>query len=502
MPGFFSMPFFTKGLYFDHNATTPLADEVRKAMETCMANNFGNASSLHTHGRTSRGIIDGARKSVATLLGCDTDQIIFTSGGTEANNTVIKGVFQSAGKGHIITSLIEHESILGACSQIEKRGASITRLRAGPDGRIDPDDVKKSIRPDTILISIMHANNETGAIQPVEQIGKIARQAKVPFHTDAVQSFGKIPTHVEEIGCEFLTLTAHKINGPKGIGVLYSRGHTPFEPLIFGGDQERSRRAGTEGVHQIVGIGAAAQLAAGRMNREYERMKKLRRRLTSGIKHICENAIFNEAPSAHQMPGTVNVTFPGKSGIRILAGFDCYEIGVSIGSACTADRIEPSHVLLGMGIGEEPALSSIRISMGTSTSTASIMYLLWVLKRVLQADPAGFGYLDPQHLTEEVILSTDNFLIDLRLPHERMTSPSIPQAKIWSYVGFERYISQIPSDKKVIIMCGTGILSTGAGYRLANAGHGHVRVVFGGYAAWRGLYPDMIERLSKTGQPH
>jgi cysteine desulfurase len=464
-------------------------------MERVLKKIPGNASSLHTHGRTARGLVDQARRSVATLLGCGPDRVIFTSGGTEGNNAVIKGVFAESGKGHLITSKIEHESVLGASEQVEKMGGAVTYLPAGRDGLVRVEDVKAAIRPETILVSIMHGNNETGAVQPIEEIGQICQQRRIPFHTDAVQTYGKIPTRVDDLGCEFLTLTAHKINGPKGAGALYWRGDAKWNPLVYGGDQEQKLRAGTEGVHQIIGLGAAADLARGRMEQELGRLWELRRHLLQGMRKIVPDIQVNEAPPGRQLPGTINLTFPGKEGLRILAGLDCYEISVSIGSACTADRIEPSHVLLGMGLSEKEALSSIRISMGTTTKPADVRYLLAVLREILKGDPAGFSYLDPQHLSEERIRSEKTFLIDLRFPYERMLSPTIPGAKEWSHIYFERYLKQIPWDKEVIMMCGTGIFSFSAGYRLARAGHPAVRVVYGGYAAWRGLYPELIHHL-------
>lgn len=488
------MPIFPRKTYLDHNATTPLAPEVRKVMAACLKKTHGNASSLHTAGRKARGILDQARTSVATLLKCEPEHIFFTSGGTEANNTVIKGVFQAAGGGHIITSKIEHDSTLGACHQIEAQGGEVTYLQAGADGRVSPNDVRQAIRPDTILISIMHANNETGAIQPIAEISSIANQANIPTHTDAVQTFGKIATQVDDLGVEFLSLSAHKINGPKGAGALYWRGNTKWTPLLYGGHQERKMRTGTEAVHQISGLGIAAELAVDRMEAEHERLTQLRDLLVSRLRKAYPKVRINESPPGSQMPGTVSATFPGKSGIHILAGLDCYEVSVSIGSACTADRIEPSHVLLGMGRSEEEALSTIRISMGTTTTPGDVKYLPKALGDVLENEPPGFGWLDPQHLTEERIRSDKTFLIDIRYPYERMLAPSVPGAKLWAYIGFDRYIKRVPRDKDVIIMCGTGIMSFNSGYRLANSGHPSVHVVYGGYAAWRALYPDLTKK--------
>lgn len=457
----------------------------------------GNASSLHTAGRRARGVIDSARRSVAALLSCDPAQLVFTSGGTEGNNAVIKGVFEAAGPGHLITTKIEHESVLGACAQVEKRGGELTYLPAGADGLVSAEDVKAAIRPDTILISVMHANNETGAIQPVEEIGRIARGAGIPFHTDAVQSFGKLGVKVDDIGCEFLTLSAHKINGPKGAGVLFCRGNTEWAPLVFGGQQERELRAGTEGVHQIAGLDAAVGLASERMDAELTRLGELRTRLIEGLRRSHPDARVNEAPPGRRLPGTVSVTFTGMSGLHVMAWLDCYEVSVSLGSACTADRIEPSHVLLGMGRSEGEALSTVRISMGTTTTGRDVDYLLKLLRVLPEKEPDGFEYLDPKHLTRERILSDDTMIVDLRYPYERMFSPSVPGAALWTYIGFDRYIRRIPRDKEVILMCGTGIFSASAGYRLANAGHPRARAVYGGYAAWQALYPNAVEELKR-----
>ena len=493
------MPIWPRRVYLDNNATTPVAPEVRRAMAECLKETFGNPSSLHITGRTARGAVEQARIKVAALLGCEPDKVLFTSGGTEANNTVVKGVFAaSGGRGHIITSKIEHDSTLGACKQVEERGGEVTYLAAQSDGRVRAQDVKAAVRPDTVLISLMHANNETGVIQPAAEFAKVARDAGVPFHTDAVQSYGKIRTTVDEIDCEFLSLSAHKINGPKGVGALYWRGKTLWTPQNFVGDQELGLRSGTEGVHQIVGLGVAAELAAKRMQHEFDRQRELRERLVDGIRKLYSKVEFNEADRAHQLPGTLSASFPGMSGLSLLAGLDCHEVCVSIGSACTADRIEPSHVILGMGKDEEYALSTIRISMGMTTTVSDVRYFLWALSKALRGDPEGLTFMPPEHLTRERILSDDVFLIDLRMRYERLLSPSLPGAKPWSHIGFEKHLREIPRGKEVILMCTTGIFSFKAGYQLANAGHPGVRVVHGGYAAWRALYPELLGELLRV----
>lgn len=487
-------------VYLDHNATTPVAPEIKKAMDDVLEHSFGNPSSLHTAGRKARGLVETARSSVASLLGCTNESIIFTSGGTEGNNAIIKGVFLDAqmrtGRaGHIVTSRIEHDSVLGACAQVEKLGGSVTYVPARRNGLVDVADVEAALRDDTVLVSIMHANNETGALQPIAEIAAIAKSRGIRMHTDAVQSFGKVPTLVDELGCDFLTLTAHKLNGPKGAGALYVRGAATFLPLLSGGDQERGLRTGTEGVAQIVGLGAAVELAKKRMQHEFVRLTEIRGEFLSALHEVCPNVIVHEAPEGQQLPGTLSLAFPGHEGLALLAGLDCWEVGVSIGSACTADRIAPSHVMLGMGIDEREALSTIRLSMGSTTTARDMRYVVEVLERVVGHAPKGLSYLDPQHLDAARISSPHTFLVDLRLPHERWTAPSIPNAHEWNAFSFDHESKHIPHDREVILMCGTGIISYAAGYRLADKGHPDVKVVYGGYGAWRGRYPDLLERL-------
>ncbi len=474
---------FIRKVYLDHNATTFPAREVQRKMREVMRKTGGNPSSLHTVGRAARGEVEAARRSIAGLLNCDPDNIIFTSGGTEANNTILKGVFGNSGT--LVTTAIEHESIIGSSEQLRKRGVRVVTIPAGKGGRVRVEDIAAALTPDTKLVSVMHANNETGAVNPIAEIGALCHLKGVLFHTDAVQSFGKISTDVDELNCDFLSCSAHKINGPKGIGAMYLRDRTLLEPLIYGGDQEHAFRAGTENVFAIAGFGVAAELKKRSMSDDFSHLTAWRKEFLDGLWKIFPELVVNEAPAEVQLPGTLSLTFPGISNLNLLAGLDCYEIEVSIGSACTADRIVPSHVLLGMGYTEEYALSTIRVSAGPANNRKDLRYTLKALEKLLRNPVTGFEYLMPEHLTLERRRSA--YVIDIRWPYERMLAASLPEAHEVNALGFENWSRKVPTDKEIIMLCSTGIISSLNGYKLAMKGHKNVKVVYGGYNAYRNL---------------
>ncbi|MDR1397247.1 MAG: aminotransferase class V-fold PLP-dependent enzyme [Desulfarculales bacterium] len=473
-------------VYLDHNATTPLHPRVIKIMHTAMRKNYGNPSSLHTQGRQARGALESARAQIAALLGAAPERLVFTSGGSEANNTVLKGLFSGRRGGHMITSKIEHDSILGAARQLQKDGVAVTMVNAGADGRVKAEEIAAAVRDDTRLISIMHANNETGAIQPLLEIRDICRQGRIFFHSDAVQSAGKIAINVNQLDCDFLTASAHKFNGPKGVGILYVKDRSHCESLIFGGSQENYFRAGTENLCAIVGMGEAALLKSDDIQARSQRLRRLRDFFLDELRKIFPELKVNEAAESCQLPGTMNLTFPGIAGVRLLAGLDSCAVAVSIGSACTADNIEPSHVLLGMGLDAAAALSSIRLSMGDNTGMADLRAALKAFKIVLNTALSNFEYIMPENL-EKYLNEDDVFLIDLRTPLERMLTQGLEGAHEWSHINFDRFIKKIPFKKTVLMVCGTGLYSTLAGDRLARAGHPRVKVIYGGYGGLRAL---------------
>lgn len=349
-------------IYLDNNATTPVLPEVFEAMRPYFGEHFGNASSIHHYGQETRAVVERARASVAALFGCRPAEVVFTSGGTEADNLAIAGLVQ--GGDHIISSTIEHHAVLNSCKHLQERGIEITYVPV--DGRclIDPDDVRRALRPNTKLVSIMMANNETGVLQPVNEIGKICAEADIYFHTDAVQAASKVPIKVTEIGCDLLSISGHKFHAPQGVGALYVRKGTTLEPLFYGGSHERSRRAGTENVPGIVGLGKAAELAVRGFDAgEDHEIANLRDRLESAILQKVEAADVN-SKGAPRVPNTSNIYFDYIEGEALIISLDLKGLAVSTGAACSSGAIEPSHVLTAMGLRPDRARASIRFSLG------------------------------------------------------------------------------------------------------------------------------------------
>jgi cysteine desulfurase len=361
-------------VYLDNNATTPVLPEVFEAMRPFFGERFGNASSIHHHGQETRAAVEDARESVADLLGCSAAEIVFTSGGTESDNLAIAG-WVAAGD-HVITSSIEHHAVLHACRHLEKIGCEVTILPVDGRGLIDPSDVRRALRPNTKLISVMMANNETGVLQPVQEIGKIASESNVLFHTDAVQAAAKVPIKVRQIGCDALSISGHKIHAPQGVGALYVKKGTRIQPLFHGGRHERSRRAGTENVPGIVGLGKAAEIAKQALDRgDEQKMAAMRDRVEQRILALVDEAGVN-GEGATRVPNTTNIHFDHIEGEALVIALDLKGLAVSTGAACSSGAIEPSHVLIAMGLRPDQARASIRFSLGKQTTEADIDFAL------------------------------------------------------------------------------------------------------------------------------
>ncbi len=363
-------------IYLDNNATTPVLPEVLDAMRPYFTEHFGNPSSIHYHGQETRAAVEHARESVAGLLACSASEVVFTSGGTEADNLAIFGVARHGD--HIITSTIEHHAVINACKHLEKKGCEVTNIPVDARGQVDPDDVERALRPNTKLITIMTANNETGVLQPVEEIGKIAAEADVYFHTDAVQAAGKIPVDVNNIGCDLLTISGHKIHAPQGIGALYVRKGTQLEAMLYGGSHERLRRAGTENVPGIIGLGKAAELARAAFERgDDKKIAALRDRLENHLRQL--DATGTNGDGAPRVPNTANIYFDSIEGESLIIALDLKGLAVSAGSACSSGAIEPSHVLIAMGLNPDRARASIRFSLGKQNTAEEVDFALSVV---------------------------------------------------------------------------------------------------------------------------
>lgn len=374
-----------KEVYLDYAATTPVRPEVYEAMKPFLSDKYGNPSSIHHFGREAKVAIEEAREKIAKAIGAKNDEIIFTSGGTESNNMVLKGValaLSEKGK-HIITSSIEHHAVLEPCHFLEKLGFEVTYLKVDKDGIIDPEELRKAIRKDTILISIMHANNEIGTIEPIEELSKIAKEYNIYFHTDAVQTVGHIPVNVDILGVDFLSLSAHKFYGPKGVGALYIRKGTRLYPLIHGGEQEQRRRAGTENVAGIVGMGKAIELACSELDQEIKRLTVLRDYFISEVEKRIPDVYLN-GHRTKRLPNNINFSFAYIEGESILLNLDLEGIGVSTGSACSSSSLEPSHVLSAIGTPIELAHSAIRFTLGLYTNKEDLDYTLDVLEKTVE----------------------------------------------------------------------------------------------------------------------
>jgi len=366
--------------YFDHNATTPLDPRVLEAFLEALKTCPGNASSVHRLGQEARARLEEARGRLARLLGCRPDEVIFVSGGTEADNLAIFGAVRSIPRldKHVITTQVEHPAVLNACRQLQAEGVQVTFLPVDGQGRVDPDAVRKAIRPQTVLISVMHANNETGVIQPVAEIARIAQEAGILFHSDGIQAVGKIAVNLEALGASYYAVSAHKFYGPKGVGVVVARNGAPLSPILFGGRQERARRPGTENVPGAVAMAVAAELAIESLEDEGRRLAVLRDRLEQAILERIPGTGVNGG-GARRLPNTTNIYFDGINAEALLIALDLKGFAVSTGSACSSGKVEPSHVLLAMGLPADRARASIRFSLGRSNTEEEVDALVEAL---------------------------------------------------------------------------------------------------------------------------
>src|SRR5467141_105573 len=375
-------------VYLDYNATTPVEPEVLDAMLPYFSGEFGNAASIHTPGQRARAAVEPAREQVAALIGARAQEIVFTSGGTESDNHAVFGVVRQAflpvpssnadSLPHIITTAIEHEAVLNTCQALEKSGVRVTFLATNREGQIDLNELRRAVRPETVLITVMHANNELGTVQPLEEVGRIAKEADVCLHTDAVQSAGKVPIDVNKLGVDLLSLSGHKFYAPKGIGALYIRGGTPLRQLLYGGHHQRGFRPGTENVAGIVGLGKAAEIVRQSLAEDAQRVSALRDKLEHGLLTRVPRARVNGG-RAPRTPNTTNLVFPGIEGEALVIALDLKGLACSTGAACSSGAVEPSHVLTAIGMPPEEARASLRFILGRHTTQQEISAALEIV---------------------------------------------------------------------------------------------------------------------------
>ncbi len=373
-------------VYLDHNATTPLHPEVLAAMHPSLTERFGNPSSLHAWGQEARSALERARMTIARALGSgDKDTVVFTAGGTEADNLALLGVAAAApSRGrHLIVSGVEHHAVLHTAAHLARRGLEVTTLPVDSQGILDPDDVRRAIRADTLLVSLMHGNNETGVLLPIAEAGRICHERGVPLHTDAVQSFGKLPVDVDALGVSLVSLSAHKLGGPKGVGALFIRRGTTMQPMLHGGAQERSRRAGTQNVSGAVGFARATELMQQDETGAAARLAELRDRLESGLMAALPGVLRNGHPG-QRLPHTANLAFTGAEAESLILALDLEGIGASSGAACSSGSMEPSHVLIAMGLPQERIANSVRFSLGRNTTPEEIAYALEIVPPIVE----------------------------------------------------------------------------------------------------------------------
>lgn len=383
-------------VYLDNNASTPVSPEVFEAMRPYYLERFGNASSIHHYGQHARAAVERARAAVGALLNARPAEIIFTSGGTEADNLGIFGFVRNGD--HVITSTIEHSAVMNTCKRLEQMGLEVTYVPVNGRGEVEPDEVRKAIQPNTRLITIMMANNETGVVQPVEEIGKIALEEDIFFHTDAVQSAGKIPVDVQKIRCDALSISGHKIHAPQGIGALYLKKGTLIQPLIYGGNHERQRRAGTENLPGIVGLGTAAEISRKWLEKNGPaEMSAQRGRLENSILESVDGTGVNGLGAA-RVPNTTSIYFDHVEGEPLVIGLDLKGLSVSTGAACSSGAIEPSHVLLAMGLSPERARGSLRLSLGKQTTKEEVDFAIHLIPETV----ARLRELSPNYQKAEV----------------------------------------------------------------------------------------------------
>ncbi|HEX2865569.1 MAG TPA: aminotransferase class V-fold PLP-dependent enzyme [Ignavibacteriales bacterium] len=473
---------FSRRVYLDNNATTQLDDKVRMYMYKIQKTMYGNPSSMHMPGMRSREVIENARLEVSRLINATPEEIIFTSGGTESNNTIIKAVAAQNSGAHFITSSVEHQSVLTVFKSLEEKGFEVSYIGVDNTGKVNIQQIKNAIRENTRLISVMHVNNETGSVNDIGEIARLANLNNILFHSDVVQSYGKLKVDVRLLHVDYLSISSHKIYGPKGCGAMYVRKDAPFMPLLEGGHQESVKRAGTEALYNIAGFGMACRRMLQMDTDSYLRkMALIRSIIFEGVQKIFPDVRLNG--DINGFPSTLNLMFPGIPNSELISYLDYYNVAVSAGSACVAGSEELSHVLLSLGLRDEEAASSIRISIGKYNSLKDAEKFLKVLTRFKYAKEEFFEYAFPERIGENEFSDKGKLFADLRSEKEMLEHKSLPGSiPVKPQL---KELKKLPRDKEIILICEDGYISNYFAPKLKNAGWKNVKVMFGGHKRWR-----------------
>ncbi|MCC7189357.1 MAG: aminotransferase class V-fold PLP-dependent enzyme [Anaerolineales bacterium] len=489
---------FNRQVYLDHNATTPVSDHVRKKMEEALKNHYGNPSSFYGSGRKSAELVEQAREYVSQAIHGDPSEIIFTASATESNNAALKSVaahFYPKRK-KVISTPIEHPSVLNTLAYLETQGVIVEYCPVDSKGRVQLNELEKLIDADTFLVCCILANNETGVIQNIQTVTKIAHQRGALVLTDCTQALGKIPVDVHAWGVDYAAFSAHKLYGPKGIGALYVKQGSPFTPFLHGGHQESGLRAGTESIHNIVGFGAACQdveklLARGKQ------MRALKRQLTQRLKEIKPDCVINSPENESEcLPNTLSVTFPGMENAGLMGMLDYRGIAVSAGSACSTGEDTPSHVLKAIGLSDRAARETIRISLGHDTSARDIQYMTRVFEDYVKGRVSFVNMLAPAQLNENILFDEQTYILDVRPSDDRKRFKGLPNSHQVNPLYVENYLRQLPRDKQILVYCPGGGLSVMISYYLKAKGFKRVTNLRGGLDGWRKRRSDLYEKYA------
>ena len=487
---------FNRHVYLDHNATTPVSNRVRRKMDRVLKSHYGNPSSFYGLGRKSAELVEQARRNVADAIHADPQEIYFTGCATESNNTVLKSVsdYFYPKKKKIVSTPIEHPSVLNTLEYLETQGVVVEYCPVDGQGRVLLAELEKRVDEETFLVCCMLANNETGIIQDLPAVTKIASHHGARVLTDCVQALGKISIDVHAWGVDYASFSAHKLYGPKGVGALYVKQGSPLAPLLHGGHQESGLRAGTESLHNIVGFGAACE-DVNRLLAHAGKILALKQLLIQCLKEIKPDCVIN-APEGESLPNTVSITFPNVDNAGLMAILDYQGIAVSAGSACSTGEHKPSHVLKAIGLSDQAARETIRISLGWNTSVSDIGYTAKVIQDYIEGRTSLVNMITPAQLNETILFDEHTFILDVRPPDDRRRHKGLPNSHEVSPFSVEKYLEQIPRDKQILVVCPGGGLSLVVSYYLKAKGFKQITNLRGGLDGWRKRRSDLYQKYA------